>query len=181
MPLARDPLLTAAKALLAFIMGVVAFAAACLLIGAGAVPFLQADILAELSAEAEQPVSAALIPAIVALLVAVAALMGLLIAFLQMLWRIVASVGEGDPFIPQNATRLNRMAWLVVAGEVLGLAIGALVTQAARMAAAAGLDADVDIDIGTGGSGVLLILVLFILARVFRHGTALRDEVEGTV
>ena len=29
--------------------------------------------------------------------------------------------------------------------------------------------------------GLLLTLVLFILARVFRHGTTLRTELEGTV
>ncbi|UUX98999.1 hypothetical protein [Sphingomonas sp. J315] len=28
---------------------------------------------------------------------------------------------------------------------------------------------------------LVLALVLFILARVFRHGTALRDDLEGTV
>jgi galactitol-specific phosphotransferase system IIC component len=40
--------------------------------------------------------------------------------------------------------------------------------------------ADVRTDLDLGGS-LLLPLVLFILARVFRHGAAMREELEGTV
>ena len=29
--------------------------------------------------------------------------------------------------------------------------------------------------------GILLVLILFILARVFRHGAAMREDLEGTV
>ena len=29
--------------------------------------------------------------------------------------------------------------------------------------------------------GLILILTLFILARVFRHGAAMREDLEGTV
>jgi hypothetical protein len=39
----------------------------------------------------------------------------------------------------------------------------------------------VRIDAGISGNGLLLVLVLFILARVFRQGTAMREELEGTV
>ena len=30
-------------------------------------------------------------------------------------------------------------------------------------------------------TGFLIVLVLFILARVFRHGAAMREDLEGTV
>ena len=40
---------------------------------------------------------------------------------------------------------------------------------------------DIDVDVGLDGGGILLILVLFILARVFRQGSAMREELEGTV
>ena len=35
--------------------------------------------------------------------------------------------------------------------------------------------------VGGDGSGVILVLVLFVLARVFRKGTEMREELEGTV
>jgi hypothetical protein len=41
--------------------------------------------------------------------------------------------------------------------------------------------ADLDINIGFSGSGLVLMLVLFILSRIFRHGAAMREELEGTV
>ena len=39
------------------------------------------------------------------------------------------------------------------------------------------LTADIEFSL----TGVLLALVLFILARVFRHGAAMREDLEGTV
>jgi len=38
-----------------------------------------------------------------------------------------------------------------------------------------------NIDGGLDGGSILLILILFILARVFREGARMRDELEGTV
>ena len=39
----------------------------------------------------------------------------------------------------------------------------------------------VTIDAGLDLSGIVLVVVLFILARVFRHGAAMRADLEGTV
>lgn len=39
-------------------------------------------------------------------------------------------------------------------------------------------------EVGGGGidaSGILLVILLFILARVFRKGTEMREDLEGTV
>ena len=36
-------------------------------------------------------------------------------------------------------------------------------------------------DGGLDGGSILLTLILFILARVFRHGAAMREDLEGTV
>ena len=41
--------------------------------------------------------------------------------------------------------------------------------------------ADLRADFGFSGGGLLLMLVLFILARVFRRGAEMREELEGTV
>jgi Fe-S cluster assembly ATPase SufC len=34
---------------------------------------------------------------------------------------------------------------------------------------------------GLDMTGILLVIILFILARVFRHGAAMREDLEGTV
>jgi hypothetical protein len=38
-----------------------------------------------------------------------------------------------------------------------------------------------DIGFGLSPAGVAFVLLLFILARVFRQGAAMRDDLEGTV
>jgi hypothetical protein len=91
---------------------------------------------------------------------------------------IVRSVEHGDPFEPANADRLSRMGWLTVAAFALGIVIGSIVAWIKSVAEGAG---DIDVDFGLGGGGIMLILVLFILARVFRQGAAMREELEGTV
>ena len=93
---------------------------------------------------------------------------------------IVHSVDGGDPFEPENANRLSRMGWLMVGGYALGLVLGALATWIKAVGGDAGkLEIEANMDLG--GGGILLILTLFILARVFRHGAAMREELEGTV
>jgi len=91
---------------------------------------------------------------------------------------IIESVGEGDPFIPVNAQRLNVMAWLLLAVEILAVLVGAM---RAHFANSEGLHLDsssyriYDLD------GLLMVITLFILARVFKHGAAMREDLEGTV
>ena len=100
---------------------------------------------------------------------------GLLMVFLRTLKLVIDSVGAGDPFAPVNAKRLARMGWLMIGVQLAAIPIGAL---------AAWLNHRIDVgEIGfeVSGEGVVLALVLFILARVFRHGAAMRDELEGTV
>lgn len=97
--------------------------------------------------------------------------------FTDLLRRIVDSVGEGDPFIPVNAVRLNHMAWLTIALQAVAIPLGALGYWIGQIADKADVDADFDIDI----NAVMLAIVLFILARVFRRGAEMREELEGTV
>lgn len=183
MPINRpnDPLLLAAKVVLAFIMGVCAFATFFLLIGAGAIPFVHDNIAAELVADGKGPLPDGFFWAVSALLLAVAALLGMLIYFLLLLWRIIGSVGEGDPFVPENADRLSRMGWVAVAGNLLAFLMGGLVIWIANIAQDLGEDVHFDGEVDFAGGGLLLILVLFILARVFRQGAAMREDLEGTV
>src|SRR3546814_11999839 len=44
--------------------------------------------------------------------------------FLQTMLEIIRSVGKGDPFVSANAARLRAMAWLLLAIQLGGLALG---------------------------------------------------------
>ena len=92
---------------------------------------------------------------------------------------LIASASEGDPFIPDNARRLNAMAWLLLSSQVLTVIVGEL-----RVYAISLIDpqSESTLDISPNDlAGFLIVLVLFILARVFRHGAAMREDLEGTV
>ena len=94
---------------------------------------------------------------------------------LKRLLAIVATVREGDPFVAANASRLQVIAWALFALQVLSLIIGAIGKAVSSPAH------PVDIDAGFSINGWLAVLLLFVLARVFDHGTRLRDDLEGTV
>ena len=83
---------------------------------------------------------------------------------------IVASVRAGDPFVGANAQRLTAIAWALLGIMTCDLAFGyvSLVT-------------DEQMGWSPSLTGWLAVLLLFVLARVFDHGTRLRDEMEGTV
>ena len=94
---------------------------------------------------------------------------------LTRLLAIVATVGAGDPFVADNAARLQTIAWALLGLELLHLAAGAI---AVFVSSPAG-----PLDIGWSFSftGWLAILLLFVLARVFDHGARLREDLEGTI
>ncbi|MDP3673941.1 MAG: DUF2975 domain-containing protein [Novosphingobium sp.] len=97
--------------------------------------------------------------------------------FVHLLGRIVDTVGEGDPFIPANADRLRTMGWLALAIQLLTLPIGLAVARIARAVE----DSPSDTSVGLDFTGLVLVLILFVLARIFRKGAAMREELEGTV
>jgi hypothetical protein len=88
---------------------------------------------------------------------------------------IVETVRQGDPFVAVNAARLQTMAWALLGLELLHLAVGAIA------AAVSSPSQPLDLDWSFSVSGWLAVLLLFVLARVFDHGTRLRDDLEGTV
>jgi hypothetical protein len=94
---------------------------------------------------------------------------------LTRLLAIVDTVRAGDPFVMQNADRLQTIAWALLGLELLHLAAGAV-------AAAASSEADpLDIDWSFSVTGWLAVLLLFVLARVFGHGARMREDLEGTI
>ena len=87
---------------------------------------------------------------------------------------IIVTASAGDPFIAANADRLQKIGWCLLAlqlCEIPGILIG-------RYFPAMGSAApDGDISIG----GWISVLMVFVLARVFAAGSAMRDDLEGTV
>lgn len=96
-------------------------------------------------------------------------------AILKRLLAIVESVRAGDPFLAANASRLQAIAWALLALQVLGLVVGAIVEGISTPAH------PIDIDAGFSISGWLAVLLTFLLARVFAEGTVMRDDLQGTV
>jgi hypothetical protein len=94
---------------------------------------------------------------------------------LKQLLAIVATVRAGDPFVAENADRLDAIAWALLGLQVLSLIIGAIARHVSTPAHPLHLDA------GFSVNGWLAVLLTFVLARVFAEGADMRDELEGTV
>lgn len=90
---------------------------------------------------------------------------------LRRLLAIVDTVRHGDPFILENARRLDAIAWSVLALELLRLIIATI----ARVVWEPGR---VD---GFSIASWFAVLLLFVLSGVFAHGARMRADLEGTV
>jgi hypothetical protein len=96
-------------------------------------------------------------------------------AVLKRLLAIVETVRAGDPFVAANASRLQAIAWVLLALQLLSLVVGAIAKSVSTPAH------PLDIDAGFSISGWLAVLLTFLLARVFAEGTLMREDLEGTV
>ena len=96
-------------------------------------------------------------------------------AILKRLLAIVVTVRAGDPFVAANASRLQAIAWSLLALQLLSPVIEAIAKGISTPAH------PVDIDAGFSINGWLAVLLTFLLARVFAEGTHMREDVEGTV
>ncbi len=94
---------------------------------------------------------------------------------LTRLLAIVETVRLGDPFVAENTARLQVIAWMVVGLELLHGVVGAIARAVSTTAH------PLDIDWNFSVSRWLAVLLLFVLARVFEHGTRMRDELQATV
>ncbi len=173
----RDPLLLAAKLIVGFGIGIMIFAMVMIGIGLGALATVErARIVTELT---NAGASADMIWLVAVALGLAFTLLFLATRFLLELFGIIDSVGTGDPFAPENGTRLNRMGWLAAGVQIATWAVKGVVKVLEPYAAKIGKPIDLGSDLNL--SGILLVLILFILARVFRHGAAMRADLEGTV
>lgn len=92
-------------------------------------------------------------------------------AVLRRLLAIIDSVRGGDPFILENAVRLNAIAWSVLVLEVLRMiviAITSAVWEPGRLGS-------------FSFAPWLAVLLLFVLSGVFAQGARMRADLEGTV
>ncbi len=94
---------------------------------------------------------------------------------LKRLLAIVETVRAGDPFVAANASRLQAIAWSLLALQLLSLVIGAIAKTVSTPAH------PLDLDAGFSINGWLAVLLTFLLARVFAEGALMREDLEGTV
>ena len=105
---------------------------------------------------------------------------------LRAIAEILQTAIGGDPFVRANAERLARIGWLLLAAEVIGFLanpifntlVSRLVPEALRVKANLHFDG---IGFGMSPIGLLAVLLIFVLAQIFRHGSAMRAELEGMV
>ena len=89
---------------------------------------------------------------------------------LRRLLAIVDTVRSGDPFILENARRLDAIAWGVLALEVLRFVVASI---ASAVWAAGRIDA-------FSIASCFAVLLLFVLSGVFAQGARMRADLEGT-
>lgn len=93
---------------------------------------------------------------------------------LSRLLAIVNTVCGADPFVAQNAARLQAIAWAVLGQQLLQLVIGMIAKSVSTPAHPLHISA-------FSMGGWLAVILLFVLARVFLEGTRMREDLEGTV
>lgn len=167
-----DPLLAVVKLILAISMAAFLGLAAIIALIAPALFVWRDKVTMQMAAQGAPPEA---IWAAAAMVLLVSAMFVLGFYFVRHLYRIVASVGDGDPFVPINARRLSAMAWIAVAVHIIAIPVSMIAKWAESVSSRIHWEGDVPL------AGLFLALVLFILARVFREGTRLREELEGTV
>ena len=98
-----------------------------------------------------------------------AALIGAIWFFvLRILRKVVKTLLGGDPFVPENISRL-RLIWIIIAiTEIIRIIIANMATSA-----------EVTLDLRPGTWFVVFVIAA--LAEVFRHGAELRRDAELTI
>ena len=99
----------------------------------------------------------------------------LLQGILKRLLSMIDTVRAGDPFVIDNARRLQNIAWTVLGIQVLHLLIGVVISRTRSQVQ------QLDLDWSFSLTPWIAVLLLFVLARVFEHGARMRADLEGTV
>lgn len=167
----KGPLMAGTRLFLKIVLGTFYFVIAIFVMAAVAAPFLARSTPA---ADQLSLNDAAIIYALLAFMIG-------LTVFFRQLQAIVKSVADGDPFHGANARRIEVMGWMALAIWMIDLAFIAYDLSVSASMGAAELVPEYAGDLIGQGLGLAIPLTMFILARVFRHGAAMREDLEGTV
>ncbi len=178
----KDPLLMSAKVMtviarVILVLGVIAVGIAMVAIVFASMGWLPDNVIEHITAEADSPIEFAKLWVALFPMAGALVIFALSYDFVKRLGEMIDTVGQGDPFTFANAARLTRMAWLALgieAATFVATLLGDWVESHLG-------DESMDLTSEFSLTGILLALVLFILARVFREGARMRDELEGTV
>ncbi|MEL6829882.1 MAG: DUF2975 domain-containing protein [Pseudomonadota bacterium] len=89
--------------------------------------------------------------------------------------KVLSTLADGDPFVPDNASRLMRIAVALAIVEVAGIIGVFLMKMVFGLSGTESLRLSVDLAM------IGAIIVLWILAQVFKEGTRLREEERMTI
>lgn len=89
--------------------------------------------------------------------------------------RILTTLADGDPFVPQNGPRLTRIAATIALLEILRNAT--MFILAGLFELGEGFEPQLSISFTAWGA----VIVLFVLAQVFQEGSRLREEEKMTI
>jgi hypothetical protein len=99
---------------------------------------------------------------------------------------IIKTAIAGDPFVNENARRLARIGWLLLAVEAIGFSAHPVFNSLVAHAVPENLRTEANFHFGDFGFGIspvglLAVLLIFVLAQIFRRGSEMRTELEATV
>ena len=89
--------------------------------------------------------------------------------------KILSTLADGDPFVPENAPRLTQIA--IAIGLIEFIRMASVLILAATVDLGDGYVANININLAVWGA----VIVLLILAQVFKEGTRLREEEKKTI
>jgi hypothetical protein len=89
--------------------------------------------------------------------------------------RILLTLIDGDPFVPENAGRLSRIGIAIAGMELLRLVVVVFVSAVPKLVG------DEAPRLSTQFILWISVAALFVLSQVFREGTRLRDEEKMTI
>ncbi len=144
------------------------FAIAVLVIGL--VAHLNGGTVSGLTIETDEDIGPA---TFVLAILAAAALAGVIVFICLQLRRILSTLAEGDPFVPDNAPRLTRIAIALGAMELASMALSA--SRLLDRSPDEGWSLSINVTLWAA------VAALLVLSQVFREGTRLREEEKMTI
>ncbi len=143
-------------------------------LGAGFVAFVLPQLFRDAAAASNIAAPDAILLWLRVSVVAMVPMVGAVHIICTRLGAIVDSVAAGTAFSIANAERLRTIAWAVLATQVIDLGWGLVAVRASEASGEY-------LGWSFALTGWLAALMLFVLARVFRDGATMREELEGTI